>query len=175
MAVSKYQVLARLPRYQDKWELVVKEQDVDDIMTDIARRQKMFGPYYDKFSSLYLLDSVKDIANELYDNCVQWITYREESVKVQSTAIPTGILLRGFGDCKHYASFIGGVLGSLNRRYHAGIDWWYCFAAYKKGEQEPYHVFVALMDPDTGRELWIDPTPGAESKTPTLLIRKKVV
>lgn len=172
--MSKYEVLHRLPDYRDQWEMVVKRQDVDDIIAEIVGCQKRFAKYYDKFSGLFLRDSVADIAGELYDFCVHNIDYREETVKVQSSAIPTGIILRGMGDCKHYALFIGGVLGSLNRLYRAGINWCYYFAAYKPGEKEPYHVFVSVYDPVSGDELWIDPTPGASEKEPTLLIPKKV-
>lgn len=170
--VSKWQVLARLPDYRDQWEVVKKRQYVNDIIREILGAQKMFAGYYDKFSDLFRYDSVRETCEELYSFCEQYITYKEESVKVQSSAIPTGILLRGQGDCKHYALFIGGVLGSLNRMYGEGIKWWYCFAAYN-GDPEVYHVFVAVRDPETGQEMWVDPTPGSGSKTPTLLKTKK--
>lgn len=171
--VTKQQILARLPTYRDEWEVVKKKQYVNDIIREILTCQDLFAGYYDSFSVLFLRDSVERIADALYDFCVQNIDYKEETVKVQSSAIPTGILLRGMGDCKHYALFIGGVLGSLNRLYGTGINWWYCFAGYKPGDKEPYHVFVAVYDPVSKDELWIDPTPGAGQKEPTLLITKK--
>lgn len=174
MSVSKYEVLSLLPEYRDQWQLVVKDQDVDDIIQEIKRCQKTFAPYYDRISKLFLRDSVAGIADELYDFCVQNITYREETVKMQSSAIPTGVLIRGMGDCKHYALFCGGVLASLNRLYGLGINWWYYFAGYKKGDQEPYHVFIGLYDPQAREEIWIDPTPGSATKVPTLLIKEKV-
>lgn len=170
--VSKYEVLGRLPEYRDEWELVVKKQYVEDIIQEILRCQKMFAGYYDRISGLFLRDSVAKIAEELYNFCEDNIDYKEETVRVQSSAIPTGILIRGMGDCKHYALFIGGVLGSLNRLYKAGIKWWYCFAGYQPGDKEPYHVFVAVYDPASGDELWIDPTPGSATKNPTLLITR---
>lgn len=168
--VSKWQVLSRLPEYRDQWKIVVEDQYVPDIMAEIGRNQALFGKYYDTFSDLFLRDNVRDIANELYDFCDHNISYKEETVKVQSSALPTGMLLRGKGDCKHYALFIGGVLGSLNRLYNTGIKWRYNYAAYKKGEDVPYHVFVSAWDPERDEELWIDPTPGSSGKTPTLLV-----
>jgi len=170
--VSKYDVLALLPPYNDQWELVKENQYVRDIVREILESQSRYGKYYDRFSWLFLSDSVDTIANELYAFCKRWIKYREESKYEQTAALPTGILTRGVGDCKHYALFTGGVLGSLNRLYSLGLKWCYCFAAYR-GEDEPYHVFVSLYDPETDCEIWIDPTPGAGGN-PTLLIKRYV-
>lgn len=174
MTVSKWAVLSRLPAYRDQWQVVTGNQDVGDIIKEIVYCQRKFGKYYDRFSDLFLRDTVAEIADALHEFCELEIEYREETVKVQSSAIPTGILLRGRGDCKHYALFIAGVLASLNRLYGLGIKWWFYFAGYEPGDQEPYHVFVAVWDPVAKEEIWIDPTPGAAYKTPTLLIKKSV-
>ena len=140
-------------------------------MREIVNAHRLFRPYYDKISANFIMDNVGDLADYLDEFCRRNIRYKEETSNWQSTALPTGILTRGYGDCKHYASFIGGVLDSLNRKYGAGIDWYYYFSAYRKKAKEPYHVFIGLND---GRgDIWIDPTPGGGAK-PTLLIKRKV-
>lgn len=171
MTVTKREILSRLPEYTDQWQVVRQTQYVPDIVNEIVTAHRLFGSYYDCFSSLFWSDDVSEIADDLYHFCKANIRYREETVNRQTTALPTGILTRGYGDCKHYASFVGGVLASLNRKHKAGIKWWYCFAGYKPGAVEPYHVFVAVND---GREeIWIDPTPGSGA-TPTLFIKRSV-
>lgn len=156
---TKNQVLKYLPPYVDKWVLIKKDQYVPDIEKEILESHVLFAGLYDCFSFLFKDRNPGTVAEELVRFCKKEITYREETVEDQTSAVPQGILVRGHGDCKHYALFCGGVLGSLNRTANAGIDWWFCFASYKKSEKVPYHVFVALQDGDT--EIWLDPTPGA--------------
>lgn len=156
---TKEQILKLLPDYGNEWELVKQDQYVPDIMREIEECQKLFSGYYDIFGYLFKNRNPGKVADELAEFCRKYIRYREETVESQTSAIPAGILTRGYGDCKHYALFCGGVLGALNRECNAGIEWCFCFASYKKKVKMPYHVFVALMDGDT--EVWIDPTPGS--------------
>lgn len=169
MMVCSEDILSRLPPFRDEWVLVKEEQYVPDIMRDIIAKHRQFRGYYDEFSYLFYDKNVSVIADNLYDFCKREIDYEEETVDFQTTAIPQGILTRGFGDCKHYASIIGGVIDSLNRTMGCGIEWCYMFAGYD-GADEPYHVFVQVKDHN--EFLWIDPTPGAGG-TPSILIQKK--
>lgn len=169
MRVTREQILRTLPEYRDEWAVIKGRQYVPDIMEEILAAHREFASYYDRFSSLFFRDNIEALADELFFFCRDNIRYREETEDKQTTALPTGILQRGYGDCKHYALFIAGVLDSLNRMMGLGVDWNYYFAGYD-GAKEPYHVFVAVRD-DRG-EIWIDPTPGAESVYPTLLIKR---
>lgn len=168
--VTPDDILATLPPDQGKWELIKRRQYVKDIVKEICTAQVMFSRYYDQFSYMFYTGDAEQTAEMLYQFCKRWIDYEEESVYQQTSSIPTGILERGYGDCKHYALFNGGVLGSLNRLYDAQIDWCYCFAGYN-GAKEPYHVFI-IIDYQ-GEELWLDPTPGSGGN-PSVEIRKKV-
>lgn len=161
-----------LPPYQDKWVLVNPDQDVNDIIRDILDRHEQFREYYDKIALFFDGDSIDSICNGLYNFCKKNIRYVEEKDSKQTTAIPTGILIRGYGDCKHYASFIGGVLDALNRLTERKINWCYRFASYEFFQKQPHHIFV-IVKTKSG-ELWIDPTPGANEKIPFWQIDKKV-
>ncbi len=165
------QILSLLPPDKDLWQLVTPNQYVPDIIEDILYCQGAFADHYDKISFLFLDESVPAIANRLWNFCKRNIQYREESKDRQTTRIPSGIVKSAKGDCKAFAQFCGGVLGSLNRVYGLGLDWCFYFAAYDGGDS-PYHVFVSVMDGK--EEIWIDPTPGAADDMPTLLIKKKV-
>lgn len=170
MEVTAKRLLTLLPPYNDQWRVVHNKQYVSHIINDILYSHELFTGYYDRFASLFYRGSVPAICNGLYDFCKRSIRYREETKELQTTALPTGILTRGYGDCKHYALFCAGVIDALNRLYGLNIDWWYYFAAYKKDAKEPYHVFVGVQY--GSEEIWIDPTPGAGRQTPTLLLKR---
>jgi hypothetical protein len=163
-------VLSRLPPYHDQWSLIKNEQYVPDIIKEITTAHRINGRYYDRFSDLFYSPDAGKVSDSLYDFCKKYIEYREESVEFQTSAIPTGILMRGYGDCKHYASFCAGVIASLNRLYRCCFEANFLFVAYRK-VKEPYHVYVSVMD--RVNEIWIDPTPGSGG-TPHLIIEKPV-
>jgi hypothetical protein len=170
MVVSANAVLSRLPPYADEWELIKKDQYVPDIIKEVSTAHKIFAGYYDQFADLFYDTDPLVVADSLYAFCKENIQYREEDVNFQTSALPTGILYRGYGDCKHYALFAAGVIGSLNRLYGCCFNAEFCFVGYR-GATEPYHVFVSVKDDDV--DIWVDPTPGSGG-TPTLVIKKPV-
>lgn len=170
--MTREQLLRRLPPDQDSWILVHPQQAVKDIINEILDAHSEFAPYYDKIALCFDDDTIEDVCKKLYSFCKNEITYREESEDDQTTALPTGILTRGYGDCKHYASFIGGVLDGLNRLTERKINWNYRFVSYELLNDSPHHVFIVVTD--GGNEYWIDPTPGADEATPVWQIDKKI-
>lgn len=172
MAVSAEKILNRLPPYTDQWELIKQEQFVPDIIKEITRSHKLFAWHYDQFSDLFYHKSAKVVADNLFTFCADNIRYKEESVDLQTTAIPAGIIYRGYGDCKHYALFSAGVISSLNRLYGCSFDASFYFVSYRKGK-EPYHVYVCLRDSEEEADIWIDPTPGSGG-TPISITEKRV-
>lgn len=169
MYVSKALLLEKLPPYRDEWVTVKGKQDVHDIIKDILKCHGEFAGYYDVIAPYFDCGNTRDTCEMLFKFCQNEITYAEETEDLQTTALPAGILTRGQGDCKHYASFIGGVLGALQRRGRS-IDWYYCFASYDLLEPSPYHVFVVVMLNDA--PFYVDPTPGANLKTPVWVVNK---
>jgi hypothetical protein len=167
MSVCKEDLLDLLPTYQDAWVLVKRKQDVDDIITDIVNRHKQFRKFYDRIALCFDDTDTEKICNSIYTFIKENIRYKEEPKERQTTALPTGILIRGVGDCKHYASFTGGILDALNRLEGKKIDWFYRFASYKISVLSPYHVFVVVKEGD--QEYWIDPVPKANTVTPVYI------
>lgn len=168
--VTADNILSRLPPYWDEWELIKNKQFVPDIINEVCYAHQLYEWYYDAFSFYFYDPDPLIVADRLYSFCKQYINYREESVDVQTSGIPTGILYRGYGDCKHYALFNAGVIGSLNRLYDCCFDASFYFVGYGRAE-EPYHVYVSIADGD--QEIWLDPTPGSGG-IPTLIVRKPV-
>lgn len=173
MYVSRSFILDQLPKYRNQWVTVKQRQAVPDIMRDLYQAHKDYRPHYDQIGRFFEGPTVAATCENLYHFCKENIKYREESEDWQSTALPTGILVRGYGDCKHYASFVAGCLGAIERAQGYPIDWVYCFASYKWAQSTPYHVFVVVRD-EEGEEIWVDPTPGAYGKQPVWIVTKKV-
>lgn len=163
-------VLSRLPEYRDEWKLINPHQYVPDIIEEIVAAHELYGCYYDQFCGLFYTNDARTLCDSLYRFCKHNIAYREESVERQTSALPSGILHRGYGDCKHYALFNAGVIDALNRVYGCSFDWCFMFAGYN-GADEPYHVFVQVTD--HGKEIWLDPTPGSGGE-PSVLIERNV-
>lgn len=172
MYVSKELLLSALPEYRDQWRTVKSQQEVSDIISEMIRSHGEFEGYYDKIGSFFIGSSLKQTCRNLYNFCKENIRYREEPDSLQTVSLPTGILTRGYGDCKAYASFIAGCLGAIERETGEPIDWHYCFASYKLEQRTPYHVFV-VVEGDNG-PIWVDPTPGSDGQVPVWMLNQTV-
>lgn len=166
------ELLKKLPPYKDEWVLINPRQSVHDIVLEVLEAHEEFSPYYDKIASSFNSTRTRDIAENIDKFLRRYIKYHEESENDQTTALPTGILTRKQGDCKHYSSFAGGILSALNRQ-GKNINWVYRFASYRLLENEPHHVFIAI-NPGKENEMWIDPTPGANKKSPIWILDKNI-
>jgi hypothetical protein len=151
--------------------MINDRQTVKDIIAEVLEAHQEFSPYYDKIA-LYFDDSNSEkICDKIYRFLKENVKYKEESENDQTSALPTGILIRGHGDCKHFSGFSAGILDALNRTGKK-LNWCYRFASYRVLSRTPHHVFVVVKD--QGSELWIDPTPGADKLEPVWIIDKKI-
>lgn len=165
-------LLNQLPPYKDEWITIHPEQSVKDIIREVLEAHEEFQPYYESIALYFDADTIEEICAGLYDFMRTNIRYKEEPEESQTTALPTGLLVRGYGDCKHYSGFSGGVLDALGRLTGKKIDWAYRFASYDPVKKTPHHVFTVVRDND--EEIWIDPTPGAQNTVPFWQLDKKV-
>lgn len=164
MYVSKEMLLAQLPADRNEWVVIAADQRVKDIISELLDAYPEFAKYYDRIGTLFEGSNIRETCDNLYDFCKRELEYREEPEEWQTSALPAGLLTRGYCDCKGYASFIGGCLGAISRVTGEDIDWSFCFASYKIDQPTPYHVFI-VVNTDDG-PIWIDPTPGANDKEP---------
>lgn len=170
--MDRYTLLNQLPPVQNLWETVKQDQTVPDIMKQVVKAHYENEKYYDRIALYFDDDNLENVLDNIYDFIKENIQYKEESDSSQTTSLPSGILTRGFGDCKHYASFAGGILSALQRLTDKKFTWHYCFASYKVWERVPYHVFVVVHY--QGKDYWLDPVPGSENQTPVWVVNKKV-
>lgn len=169
--IDKQTLLQRLPPYQDEWITTVEDQRVSDIISEVLEAHKLNARFYDCIALYFDAEDPDEIARTLYEFCKQNFRYVEESEATQKSFTPQGALSEGNIDCKGYAGFIGGCLGGIERATGKRLNWNYRFASYRLFDDTPGHVFVVMNN--LGEEIWVDPTPGAETKRPVWEINKK--
>lgn len=170
--MNRTQVISSLPLPSGRFVEVEKNQTVPDIISLMVFAHEKNEGYYDQISAQFWKGSVDATCENLWNFCKTNIPYKEQSDDLQTIKTPQRIL-RDSGDCKHYASFIGGVLDSL-KRHGKQINWSYRFASYQIFGGTPGHVFVVVKV--SGREIWIDPVLNNynEKKQPTSYTDKKI-
>jgi hypothetical protein len=132
------------------------DQDVRAIMRAIVHYHKKHVPQYDQFAYQFNVGDEKEIAENLFNFCKANVAYSIQDKERQTVRSPARTLSESYGDCKHYASFIAGVIDAL-KRSGLDLDWAYRFSKYVDlAGNVTNHVFVVLY-PREGREIWIDP------------------
>ena len=154
---NRFFLLGKLTPYRNNSALVTDSQSSRDIMAELIRNHERNAADYDKISPYFWRGNIKESCRYLFTFLKENVKYKIEPDTRQSVKSPAAILatgLNGYNDCKHYASFIGGVLDSWNRSGKK-INWAYRFANYKLFNKTPHHVFIVVKTP--GGEIWVDP------------------
>lgn len=144
--------------YEGRKHILVHDQNVSDIITNILKTHKQYLNEYNKIAIHFKGRNINETAYNIWKFIKNNIDYKIESDDKQLLKSPSAILYtaKSIGsDCKNYSLFAGGILDSLNRS-GIPINWCYRFASYKIGDKLPHHVFV-VINPDTNNEIWIDP------------------
>jgi hypothetical protein len=159
-------ILSALPEAKNKSFLIEKDQSVPDIITLISVAHKRYASYYDFIANFFYDSDTYKTCASLFEFCKKQISYNIEASAEQNVRSPQMILQYGEGDCKHYASFIAGVLDALKRKGYP-VTWSYRFTGYDSS-MVPGHVFVVVNDKEG--EIWVDPVMDYldERKTPTV-------
>jgi hypothetical protein len=151
-------LLGMLPPFQGAKVKVTQKQSVARIMKEILSAHQDYAADYDRIADYFYTGDETGTEKLLFNFCKENLTYKVESDQTQTVQSPTAILvlgeMRGV-DCKHYASFIAGVLDALNRQGRSSFNWFYRFASYDMNDKVPEHVFVVVNN--AGYETWIDP------------------
>jgi len=155
MMVSADTLLSVLPPFNNKAVLIEQAQEVGDIVKEVVNAHREFAGDYDAIYQFFENGSIKQIAERLFSFCRENIVYDVETEQHQTTRSPAAILAMGYGDCKHYAGFIAGVLDAINRNTQKRIPWKYRFASYEVLNTDPGHVFVVVDDKNYS--YWVDP------------------
>ena len=146
-------LMGRLAPFQNKNEMLVQDQSTGDIIDAIVTAHKRHAQEYSRISSFFNAGSHREVGRKIFNFLKNNVRYVIEPGSRQTVKSPAAILATGYGDCKHYSLFAGGILQSL------GIPFAYRFASYKDYDKQPQHVFV-VINPGTSNEIWLDPVVG---------------
>ena len=146
-------LMGRLGPFQNRREMLTADQSTGDIIDAILEAHRRHAHDYSKISSFFNGGSRRATARKIFNFLKNNVRYVIEPGSKQTVKSPAAILATGYGDCKHYSLFAGGVLQNL------AIPFAYRFASYKMFDKQPQHVFV-VVNPGTSNEIWIDPVVG---------------
>jgi hypothetical protein len=154
--MQKNLLLGRLKTFGGNSKMIVRDQQVPDIISAMLSAHKLYASEYDKISKDFYSGNGVQTAKKLFEFLKKNVRYKIESDKNQRIMSPSAILSLGKNDCKNYALFIMGVLDSLKRKGLINNKIYYRFASYKLLDEIPHHVFAVIQDQD-GNEYFIDP------------------
>ena len=152
-----HSIYSKLTPYSGRKHIVVNDQSVGDIISNLLKTHVTYRNEYDKIASNFEKNGTESTAKGIYNFIKQNIPYKVESDDRQLLKSPSAILYTANSigsDCKNYSLFTGGILDALNRKGRK-IDWCYRFASYKLSDKLPHHVFV-VINPGTNNEIWVD-------------------
>jgi len=154
--MQKNILLGRLKSFGGNSKMIVRDQQVPDIISAMLSAHKMYAGEYDKICQDFYSGDGIQTAKKLFEFLKKNVQYKIESDKSQRIMSPSAILSLGKNDCKNYALFIMGVLDSLKRKGLIDNKIYYRFASYKLLDEIPHHVFAVIQD-NEGNEYFIDP------------------
>jgi hypothetical protein len=154
--MQKNLLLGRLKPFGGNSKMLVRDQQVPDIISAMLSAHKMYASEYDKISKDFYLGDGVQTAKNLFKFLKKNVKYSIESDKNQRIMSPGAILALGKNDCKNYALFIMGNLDSLKRKGLIDNKIYYRFASYRLLDEIPHHVFAVIQDKN-GNEFFIDP------------------
>lgn len=154
--VDRATLLRNLPPYKnDGGQLITDNQNTGDIMDEVYDAHLFYESDYDRIYKFFDTGNIINDCRTLFDFCKKYIPYEMESEEDQTSRSPAAILTLGNGDCKHYASFIGGVVAAIHRNTQQKFKWCYRYGNYDSDSDVPGHVFVVVNS--NGNEVWVDP------------------
>lgn len=174
--ISKRMVLQKLEPFTNFKKVLIEDQNTSDIIQGILDNHNNYEKEYDKISEMFIGDNEVETAKNVFKFLKDNVPYYVEPIEKQTLRSPSAIIsIKEGADCKSYASFINGIMSSLNRKGIFKVPLAYRFASYRYDTREPQHVFSVLY-PSTKNEVWVDPVLNKfdQRKEPVFIKDKKI-
>ena len=174
--ISKNAVLQKLAPFTNFKKVLIDDQNTSDIIQGILDNHDNYQDEYDKISEMFIGDNEVETARNVFNFLKNNVPYYIEPIEKQTLRSPSAIVCMKQGaDCKSYASFINGIMNSLNKKGIFRVPLAYRFASYRYDTKEPQHVFAVLY-PGTKNEVWVDPVLAKfdQRKEPVFIKDKKI-
>ncbi len=159
----------RLPVH-NKADVLVNDQDLNHIIKGIKHYHGVHKPDYDGIAEEFWTGDAESTSRQLFDFQKKYVKYKVEPESDQTIKSPGRIINEGYGDCKHYSSFISGVVDSLNRKGYP-IEAHYKFVS-DDPSRDVHHVFAVVRG--SGKEMWVDPVLQTFDERPNFFNEKDV-
>lgn len=158
--------LAAILPVTNESDILVDDQELEDIEQALMDTHRRHKSDYDKIANDFWTGDAVGTAKCLFDYCQKNIAYKIEPDTNQTVKSPGRILADGKGDCKHYASFINGVVDSLQRQGRP-IRSKYVFIS-DAPDKPIHHVFASVYPKGiSGKgEIWVDPVLAGFNRKP---------
>jgi len=174
--ISKRMVLQKLEPFTNFKKVLIEDQNTSDIIQGILDNHNNYEKEYDKISEMFIGDNEVETAKNVFKFLKDNVPYYVEPIEKQTLRSPSAIIsIKEGADCKSFASFINGIMSSLNRKGIFKVPLAYRFASYRYDTREPQHVFSVLY-PSTKNEVWVDPVLNKfdQRKEPVFIKDKKI-
>ena len=174
--ISNNMVLQKLAPFTNFKKVLIEDQSTGDIIQGILDNHNNYESQYDKISEMFIDDNEVETAKNVFKFLKDNVPYYVEPIEKQTLRSPSAIIsIKEGADCKSYASFINGIMSSLNRKGIFKVPLAYRFASYRYDTREPQHVFAVLY-PNTKNEVWVDPVLNKfdQRKEPVFIKDKKI-
>lgn len=173
------QLLAQLPPFSNKEKILIKDQNVDDIINAIVKAQKKYQKDYYHIYTYFVgsneIETARNVWNFLKKN-VDYVIELDTQQTIKSPAAILSTSKKKFGgnDCKNFALFTAGALSAYRDNELKDFDLYFRFASYDYFDRIPQHVYVVMKIGN--KEIWIDPVLDQfdEHRQPTYFIDKKI-
>lgn len=137
-----------LPLPDGKRELVKRFQSADDITKQMRRAEYNSRTTSKKLSEYFKADDKMKTCKRVWVFLRQNVQYNREPAHDQTAKTISRYLVDGYGDCKHYATTIVGILNACK------IPAWFVLISQKKSKV-PNHAYAAAYV--NGQIVIIDP------------------
>lgn len=152
--ISKGAIQYSLGSFLNKRKVLIKKQDVDDIINGILETHELYKEDYNKICHYFNDKDIESICQKIFTFLKQNVPYEVESNEYQTLRSPNAILNLKSADCKSYALFSCGIIDALIRKHNLKCNLYYRFASYDMFNDVPEHVFCVVKV--GGKEIWLD-------------------
>lgn len=148
-------LLSALPPFRNRVQVIEPTQNAKDIEDELLLMHKQYETDYDRIYPYFDTGDLYSTCNRIWNFLKHDLTYKAETVDVQSSKSPAAILQPGATvDCKHYSLFAAGILDAIRVNENEPFEWAFRFAS-DKSKKHASHVFVVVFD--RNKEILIDP------------------
>jgi hypothetical protein len=153
--MDKNLLLQKLPPFRNNQKVIMKNQNVGDIINGILDTQEKYKSQYDRISPYFLGRDLEETCYNIWVFLKDNVPYQIESDNLQTLRSPASIVSGLPADCKTFSLFSMGIVSSLVRKELIKCKLAYRFAGYNSFSDNLEHVFV-VVNPKTNKEIWID-------------------